>query len=96
MRRSAAILSVFTIAARRVTNGQTALRGISSWASMWISGRGRESWGRGAGLSPPYQRPGQQIVQSLLAIREPDHEVADAKDHPRKPLRKMPSCRAFK
>lgn len=47
------------------------------------------------GLYPPYQRPGQQIVQSLFAIREPDHDVADAKDHPGKPLRKMPSRRAF-
>ena len=48
-----------------------------------------------AHLHSPHQRPGQQIVQSLFALREPDHDVADAQDHRGKPLRKMPSRGAF-
>ena len=41
----------------------------------------------------PLSRPA--IVQSLLAIREPDHDEPDAHDYRGKPLRKMPSRRAF-
>src|SRR5207247_2380130 len=39
----------------------------------------------------PHQRSGQHVVQSLLALSEPDHDVADAQEHSRKPLREMPS-----
>src|SRR5439155_19175988 len=49
-------------------------------------------------ISPllPHQRSGQHVVQSLLALSEPDHDVADAQDHSRKPLREMPSGGARK
>ena len=48
-----------------------------------------------AHLHPPYQRPGQQIVQSLFALCESDHDVADEQNHRREPLRKMSSRRPF-